>query len=164
VLEKGKHRARGPRYAIETTSGRIEEFLQKKKKLIEGAGPAQYKKHFHDKGMLAPRERIDKLVDPGTFFELDVFAAHHYKEFGMDKRTIPADGVITGFGEINGRKVAVYSQDFAALGDLVVDGPGVESYLQRRLLEVLHYESGQLLRPEVPPDRGEPLPDDLVEG
>ncbi|MBI5605087.1 MAG: acyl-CoA carboxylase subunit beta [Deltaproteobacteria bacterium] len=67
-------------------------------------------------GLLPPRERIQKLLDPGSFFELDRLATHHYREFGMDKREIPADGVITGFGRINGRKVAVYAQDFLALG------------------------------------------------
>lgn len=74
------------------------------------------KKVFYDKEMLPPRERIEKLLDPGTFFKLGALATHHYRDFGMDKKVIPADGVITGFGEINGRKVCVYAQDFSALG------------------------------------------------
>ncbi|MDP2645293.1 MAG: acyl-CoA carboxylase subunit beta [Desulfobacterales bacterium] len=95
---------------------RIEKLRQKKKKTIEGAGPEIKKKLFYDKGMLPPRERIDKLLDPGSFFELDLLATHHCNDFGMDKKEIPAEGVITGFGKINGRKVCVYSQDFSALG------------------------------------------------
>jgi acetyl-CoA carboxylase carboxyltransferase component len=95
---------------------KIEALHQKKRKIIEGVGAEQKKKIFYDKGMLAPRERIEKLLDPGSFFELDMLATHHYRDFGMDKKEIPADGVITGFGQINGRKVCVYAQDFSALG------------------------------------------------
>ena len=90
---------------------------RKKKRLItEGPSPEQKKRLFYDKGMLPPRERIDKLLDEGSFFELDMLATHHYRDFGMDKKKIPAEGVITGFGEINGRRVCVYAQDFSALG------------------------------------------------
>ena len=94
----------------------IENLKQKKKAIVDGAKDDVKKKLFYDKGMLPPRERIEKLLDPGTFFEIDMLATHHYREFGMDSRNIPAEGVITGFGRINGRKVAVYAQDFSALG------------------------------------------------
>ena len=95
---------------------KMEILREKKKKIREGAGPERMKKVFHEKDMLTPRERIDRLFDPGSFFELDMLATHHYREFGMDKKEIPAEGVITGFGEINGRKACVYAQDFSALG------------------------------------------------
>ena len=95
---------------------KIEILRQKKKQIIEGAGPDREKAVFYDKGMFPPRERIARLLDPGSFVELDMLATHHYRDFGMDKRKIPAEGVITGFGEINGRKVCVYAQDFSALG------------------------------------------------
>ncbi len=94
----------------------IQELRAKKEKIRQSAGEARAKELFYDKGMLPPRERIARLVDPDSFFELDMLATHHYREFGMDRRKIPAEGVITGFGEIGGRKVAVYAQDFAALG------------------------------------------------
>src|SRR3972149_6720477 len=94
----------------------IENLKQKKKAIVDGAKDDVKKKLFYDKGMLPPRERIEKLLDPGTFFEIDMLATHHYREFGMDSRNIPAEGVITGFGQINGRKVALYAQDFSALG------------------------------------------------
>jgi acetyl-CoA carboxylase carboxyltransferase component len=95
---------------------KIETLRQKKRKIIEGASPETKQRLFYDKGMLPPRERIDKLLDAESFFELDMLATHHYQDFGMDKKEIPAEGVITGFGEINGRKVCVYAQDFSALG------------------------------------------------
>ena len=95
---------------------RIEELRRKKSAIKSGAGPEAHKRLFYDKGMLPPRERIQKLLDPFTFTELDTLATHHYQDFGMDKREIPADGVITGYGQINGRKVCVYSQDFSAMG------------------------------------------------
>ncbi len=95
---------------------KIETLREKKRKIIEGASLETKKRLFYDKGMLPPRERIDKLLDAGSFFELDMLATHHYQDFGMDKKEIPAEGVITGFGEIHGRKVCVYAQDFSALG------------------------------------------------
>jgi methylmalonyl-CoA decarboxylase subunit alpha len=92
------------------------KLLEQKQSIENAITPEIAKKLFHDKGMFPPRERIKKLLDPGTFSELDIFAMHQYRDFGMDKKQIPADGVITGFGEINSRKVCVYAQDFAALG------------------------------------------------
>lgn len=92
------------------------DLLELRQQIENATSPETAKKLFYDKGMYPPRERIDKLLDPGTFSELDIFATHQYRDFGMDKRQIPADGVITGFGEIHSRKVCVYAQDFAALG------------------------------------------------
>ena len=94
----------------------IERARQAKEAVADHLSPDRRKTVFHDKGMYTPRERIAKLLDEGSFFELDMLATHRYQEFGMDRRKIPADGVVCGFGEIGGRKVAVYSQDFAALG------------------------------------------------
>lgn len=94
----------------------IETLRIKKAQIIEGAGVEKRQKIFYEKGMMPPRERIQKLVDPDSFFELDMLATHHYQEFGMDSKEIPADGVITGYGLVNGRKVCVYAQDFSALG------------------------------------------------
>ena len=94
----------------------IEELYRKKAMIKTGAGGEAHKRIFYDKGMLPPRERIQKLIDPDTFVELDMLATHHYRDFGMDKREIPADGVITGYGQINKRKVCVYAQDFSAMG------------------------------------------------
>jgi len=90
--------------------------LERRRQIENAISPETAKKLFYDKGMYPPRERIERLLDPGTFSELDIFATHQYRDFGMDKRQIPADAVITGFGEIHSRKVCVYAQDFAALG------------------------------------------------
>lgn len=70
----------------------------------------------HKKGKLTARERLDLLLDPGSFEELGMFVRHRSSDFGLDKQKIPGDGVVTGFGTINGRPVAVYSQDFTVFG------------------------------------------------
>ncbi|MBW1998974.1 MAG: acyl-CoA carboxylase subunit beta [Deltaproteobacteria bacterium] len=95
---------------------RIKDLRKRKKAIVEATSQEAKKRLYYDKGMLPPRERISKLLDPGSFVELDMLATHHYRDFGMDKRQIPAEGVITGHGKINGRKVCVYAQDFSALG------------------------------------------------
>jgi len=96
--------------------GAIEELREKKDKILRGASPEVEKRLFRDRGLLTPRERIEKLLDPESFFELDMLATHQCDAFGMDQKDIPADGVITGFGLINSRRVGVYAQDFSALG------------------------------------------------
>ena len=70
----------------------------------------------HAKGKLTARERIDLLLDDGSFEELDMFVAHRCTDFGMDAQKYPGDGVVTGWGTINGRQVYVFSQDFTVLG------------------------------------------------
>lgn len=70
----------------------------------------------HSRGKLTARERISLLVDDGTFEELDMFAVHRLEAFGMGERRYPGDGVITGFAAIDGRQVAVFSQDFTVFG------------------------------------------------
>ncbi|MGI9350125.1 MAG: acyl-CoA carboxylase subunit beta [Rhizobiaceae bacterium] len=70
----------------------------------------------HAKGKLTARERVDLLLDEGSFEEYDMFVAHRCTEFGMEKTKMPGDGVITGWGTVNGRMVYVYSQDFTVFG------------------------------------------------
>lgn len=70
----------------------------------------------HDQGKLTARERIDHLVDPGSFIEFDRFVTHRCVQFNMDKKKFLGDGVVTGIGEINGQRVAIYSQDFTCWG------------------------------------------------
>jgi len=69
----------------------------------------------HKVGKLTARERIDKLIDPGTFTETEMFVKHRCTSFGMDKKEVPAEGVVTGYGKINGREVMVFSEDYTAL-------------------------------------------------
>jgi propionyl-CoA carboxylase beta chain len=70
----------------------------------------------HAKGKLTARERLDVLLDEGSFEEYDMFVTHRSVEFGMDKQKIAGDGVVTGWGTINGRMVYVFAQDFTVLG------------------------------------------------
>jgi acetyl-CoA carboxylase carboxyltransferase component len=70
----------------------------------------------HARGKLTARERIDALVDSGTFQELGRLATHNFSDFGMAEKRYPGDGVVTGFAKIDGRRVAVYAQDFTILG------------------------------------------------
>ena len=70
----------------------------------------------HAKGKLTARERIELLLDEGSFEEFDMFVAHRCTDFGMDQQKYPGDGVVTGWGTVNGRQVYVFSQDFTVLG------------------------------------------------
>src|SRR5689334_10849588 len=70
----------------------------------------------HAKGRLTARERIDLLLDPGSFEEWDMFVEHRSSDFGMAEQKVPGDGVVTGHGTVNGRLVFVFSQDFTVFG------------------------------------------------
>jgi len=92
---------------------KLKALEEREAKLREMGGEAQIKKQ-HEAGKLTARERLDLLFDPGTFQEVDLFVRHRCTDFGMDKTEIPADGVITGYGKVNGRIVFAFSQDFTA--------------------------------------------------
>jgi acetyl-CoA carboxylase carboxyltransferase component len=83
--------------------------------LKAGGGEAGVKKQ-HDSGKMTARARLDLFFDKDTFQETDLFVQHRSSNFGMDKVSIPADGVITGFGLVNGRTVCAFAQDFTARG------------------------------------------------
>jgi len=70
----------------------------------------------HKKGKMTARERITYLLDDGSFQELDKFVVHRCQDFGMDQKKIPGDGVVTGYGTVNGRRVFLFSQDFTVFG------------------------------------------------
>lgn len=90
--------------------------LQYRRSVIEkGGGEAKIKKQ-HDAGKLTARERIDALMDEGSFIEIDAFVTHRCTEFGMDRTEAPGEGVITGYGTVDGRLVYVYAQDFTVIG------------------------------------------------
>jgi len=80
-----------------------------------GGGVERIKKQ-HDAGKLTARERIDLLLDPGSFVELDRFVTHRCNDFNMDRDRIPGDGVVTGYGTVDGRKIFVFAQDFTVFG------------------------------------------------
>jgi len=83
---------------------------------IKAGGGEKRIRQQHDSGKLTARERLDLLFDKGTFHELDLFVQHRCADFGMDKLSIPADGVVTGYGQVNGRTVCAYAQDFTSRG------------------------------------------------
>lgn len=92
------------------------EKLAKVEAEIKAGGGEKKIQQQHDAGKLTARERIDLLFDPGSFQELNLFVRHRCPNFGMDKVSIPADGVVTGYGKVNGRTVCAFSQDFTARG------------------------------------------------
>jgi acetyl-CoA carboxylase carboxyltransferase component len=94
---------------------KISAFEEKQKKLLKMGGDAQVEKQ-HAKGKMTSRERADAFFDPGTFLEIDAFVEHRSTNFGLDKVSIPADGVIVGHGLVNGRPVFAYFQDFTSRG------------------------------------------------
>ncbi|HSL90877.1 MAG TPA: acyl-CoA carboxylase subunit beta [Ignavibacteriaceae bacterium] len=94
---------------------KIKKLLSKKEQAKIGGGEDKIKSQ-HDKGKLTAYERIELLVDEGTFDEVDIFVKHRSSDFGLDQVSYPGDGVATGFAKINGRPVALYSQDFTVFG------------------------------------------------
>ena len=90
--------------------------LEKRKEAARLGGGKERIQKQHAKGKLTARERIDILIDEGTFEELDTFVEHRAVDFGMEEQKIPGDGVVTGYGKINGRLVYVFSQDFTVFG------------------------------------------------
>src|SRR3990167_9537595 len=90
--------------------------LRVRDQLAELGGGEERIKKQHDAGKLTARERVHKLLDKGTFIELDKFVTHRCTNFDMDKTRILGDGVITGYGRINGRLVFLFAQDFTVFG------------------------------------------------
>lgn len=94
----------------------ISEIIESERKQSRVGGGQDRIDAQHAKGKLTARERIDLLCDPESFEELDSFVKHRCTNFGMEDKTIPGDGVVTGHATINGRLVFLYSQDFTVLG------------------------------------------------
>ncbi|MCK6549662.1 acyl-CoA carboxylase subunit beta [Myxococcota bacterium] len=90
-----------------------------------GGGKARIEKQ-HEQGKLTARERIELFLDPGTFVELDKLRTHRCLDFGMGEQKVPGDGVVTGYGNVDGRQVFVFAQDFTVFG-----GSLSETYAQK---------------------------------
>lgn len=93
----------------------LEELKNRNNEALQGGGPERIKRH-HEAGKLTARERIDLLLDPGSFSELDRLKTHRCTDFDMDKKKTPGDGVVTGYGTVDGRQIFVFSQDFTVFG------------------------------------------------
>jgi propionyl-CoA carboxylase beta chain len=100
---------------IHTTAGKIEDLRKRLDEAVH-AGSARAVEKQHAKGKMTARERIEKLVDDGSFTELDEFARHRSTNFGMQENRPYGDGVVTGYGTVDGRQVAIFSQDFTVMG------------------------------------------------
>jgi len=94
---------------------KIEELRQLKREIALGGGEAKIAKQ-HESGKKTARERIEMLLDEGSFIELDAFVTHRCSEFDMPKTQIPGEGVVTGYGTVDGRLIYVYAQDFTVIG------------------------------------------------
>ncbi|PZV82814.1 propionyl-CoA carboxylase beta chain [Algoriphagus aquaeductus] len=106
---------KNPLYTLPSNAEKIELLAKKNAEAELGGGKSRIEAQ-HKKGKLTARERIDLLLDEGTFEEIDKFVMHRAKDFGLDKEHYLGDGVITGYGEINGRLTYVFSQDFTVFG------------------------------------------------
>jgi methylmalonyl-CoA decarboxylase alpha subunit len=98
-----------------TIQEKIQDLKARQEKVKLGGGAKRIEKQ-HASGKLTARERIEKLLDPGTFVELDQFVHHRCTNFGMEKEEAPGEGVVTGYGTVDGRLVYVFAQDFTVVG------------------------------------------------
>ncbi|MBI3757113.1 MAG: methylmalonyl-CoA carboxyltransferase [Deltaproteobacteria bacterium] len=93
----------------------LEELQSRNDEALQGGGLERIKRH-HEAGKFTARERVDLLLDPGSFVELDRLKIHRCTDFDMDKKKTPGDGVVTGYGTVDGRQIFVFSQDFTVFG------------------------------------------------
>src|SRR5579863_5689880 len=92
------------------------EELRRRHAAAEAGGGEERRARQHKEGKLSARERIDLLLDEGTFEELDKLTRHRARDFGMEDQVIDGDGFVTGYGLIHGRPVYVFAQDFTVFG------------------------------------------------
>ena len=100
---------------VKGTKEKLKELHRLKEAAMLGGGIKRIEAQ-HQKGKLTARERLDLLLDPDTFNELDMLVTHRSTDFGLAEQKIPGDGVVTGYGQIDGRLVYVFSQDFTVFG------------------------------------------------
>ena len=98
-----------------TVQEKIDLMHAKKDKILQGGGKARIDKQ-HEKGKMTARERIEMFFDEGTFVELDMFVKHRCTNFGQEKKDLPGEGVVTGYGTVDGRLVYAFAQDFTVEG------------------------------------------------
>ncbi len=94
---------------------KLEQLREMKEHIAQGGGEKRIKAQ-HDKGKLTARERLDILFDENSFVEVGAFVKHRCNNFGMDKKDMPGDGVVTGYGQVDGRLVFAFAQDFTVSG------------------------------------------------
>jgi propionyl-CoA carboxylase beta chain len=117
---------------LHTTAGKLADLELRRHEAVH-AGAARQVERQHAKGKMTARERIDALLDPGSFTEFDELARHRAHDFGMARNRPYGDGVVTGYGTIDGRPVAVFSQDFT------VNGGSLGEVFGEKILKVMDY-------------------------
>jgi propionyl-CoA carboxylase beta chain len=117
---------------LHTTAGRLADLENRRYEAVH-AGAARQVERQHAKGKMTARERIDALLDPGSFTEFDELARHRAHDFGMARNRPYGDGVVTGYGTIDGRPVAVFSQDFT------VNGGSLGEVFGEKIVKVMDY-------------------------
>ncbi len=100
---------------MESTEERLND-LRRRKAIAEAGGGAQRVDAQHSKGKMTARERLEAMLDEGSFQELDALVEHRCRDFGMEQNVVPGDGVVTGHGTIDGRPVYCFAQDFTVYG------------------------------------------------
>ena len=100
---------------MSTVQEKIDEMLKKKEHVMQGGGAKSIEKQ-HAKGKLTARERLNLLFDESSFVELDLFVKHRCTNFGQEEKELPGEGVVTGYGTVNGRLVYAFAQDFTVEG------------------------------------------------
>lgn len=111
---------------------KISELQDRREKAVQGGGESAIAKQIA-MGKLPARERINQLLDAGSFFEYDLFIEHEAREFGMEGKNLAGDGVVIGTGTINGKPVAIYAQDFT------VAGGSLGSMHARKITKIMDY-------------------------
>jgi acetyl-CoA carboxylase carboxyltransferase component len=104
---------------------KLERLLETKRAARLGGGPARIEAQ-HQKGKLTARERLEILLDEGSFDELDPLVKHRSSDYGLDRQQYPGDSVVTGYGRIDGRLVFVFSQDFTVIGGTLSEAAGAK--------------------------------------
>ncbi|MBM3329466.1 MAG: acyl-CoA carboxylase subunit beta [Calditrichaeota bacterium] len=104
---------------------KLQELERRRAEALLGGGEPRIAAQ-HAKGKLTARERIELLLDPGSFQEIDMFVRHRSRDFGLEKERIPGDGVVTGYGRIDGRLVFLFAQDFTVLGGSLAEAHGAK--------------------------------------
>jgi len=104
---------------------KLTELARRREEALLGGGKKRIDEQ-HAKGKLTARERLDLLLDSGSFHEIDMFVRHRCRDFGLERQNYQGDGVVTGYGHINGRLVFVFAQDFTVLGGSLAEAHGAK--------------------------------------
>src|ERR1043166_7986556 len=104
-----------PERVEETHKSKLEELRERKRRALEGGGGARVERQ-HKSGKWTARQRVDFFLDEGTFEEFDQLVVHRSRDFGLERQQFPGDGVVTGHGLVDGRRVFLFAQDFTVFG------------------------------------------------